>query len=164
MSYFVKRPEVFEGRQWDGTYEDALDIVHWSNFGVHLTGSDTNIKLVNLLGGFCTIKPLDWLVKDALGGLYGVYDSNTFQRLFVQHEDDDICECGNTFCMENHNQQEAGKDPDTELPTYEDVQGVIFHSFNTPSGNASMTLVHASRAVDNIAQRWPSVFQSKGWR
>jgi len=104
MSYFVKRPEVFEGRQWNGTYEDALDIANWSNFGVDLTGSGIKFSFTNLL--ISTIKPFSWLVKDSLGDLCGVYDSAEFNRLFVEvdqvDDDDDICACGNTFCMEDH--------------------------------------------------------------
>lgn len=87
MPTFKMKPVELEARQWDGTAEQAHELVAWVQAGGMLAYYDTSMLpdalyvVINTLNGPLHASPRDWLVRGKKQGEFSVYKPDVFAAI-----------------------------------------------------------------------------------
>ena len=88
LTTYVKKPTPFQAMQWDGTEEQALQIVAWieshEGHAVHVPpGLSTGNISIGSDYGLLTARPNDWILHDYFGEKFSVRTKGGFEDLYV---------------------------------------------------------------------------------
>lgn len=68
---FRSKPVEIDAVQFDGTYEQAVEIVRWSENAISAANGDATLA-IETLEGTMVAQPGDWIVKGLKGEFYPV--------------------------------------------------------------------------------------------